>query len=171
MLPQYNPKIVALFWSKVDKTGDCWLWKAATFPSGYGVFGKRTHFPTQRAHRIAYILTYGPIPDDLSVCHRCDTPACVNPAHLTLGTTQYNSADMIAKGRQAKGDNQGLRKHPGAAARGERQHLAVLTADQVRAIRHLHAGGATQRALCRQFGVAATTLCNIVHRRTWRHVE
>jgi hypothetical protein len=171
MHPQYIPEIVALFWSKVDKAGDCWLWTAATFPSGYGVFGNRRHFGTQRAHRIAYMLTHGPIAAELVVCHRCDNPRCVNPAHLFIGTQAENQADKVRKGRQARGDGQGLRKHPGAAARGERQHLAVMTAERVRELRALHAQGVPQAALARRYGIGAQTVCSIVHRRTWRHVE
>lgn len=164
-------KLTALFWSRVDKSGDCWLWQGAKAPSGYGVFGNRRFFGTQRAHRIAWMLTNGPIPGDLYVLHRCDVRACVSPAHLFLGTAADNSDDKCAKGRQAQGDGQGLRKHPGAAARGERQHLAVLTAEQVRTIRALYAQGMKQNALSRQFGVSTTTLGNIVHRRTWQHIE
>lgn len=170
-MPRNFSRFVSLFWSKVDRSGDCWLWLGATFPSGYGAFGSRQTLGTQRAHRIAYILTNGAISDDLYVLHKCDNPRCCNPAHLFLGTAADNSDDKVAKDRQAKGDRQGLRKHPGAAARGERQHLAVLTAEQVRQIRTLHARGAKQNELSRRFGVSTTTLNNIVHRRTWQHIE
>lgn len=163
--------IADLFWSKVDKSGDCWLWTAATFPDGYGVFGNRRHFGTQRANRIAYILTHGPIDDALSVCHHCDNPLCVRPDHLFLGTAADNQADKVRKGRQARGDGQGLRKHPGTAARGEWQHLAVLTAEQVREIRRQHAEGIPQSHIAARFGLGTSTVCSVVHRRTWRHVE
>lgn len=87
----------ARFWAKVDKTGDCWVWTAATNPKGYGQFyveGMRL------AHRVSWILAHGPIPDDLCVLHRCDHPPCVNPAHLFLGTYADNNHDRDAKGRQ-----------------------------------------------------------------------
>lgn len=91
------------FWSKVSVRSDdkCWLWKAACSPSGYGrfsvVYGAvRT---TQQAHRVAYELVKGVIPDGMIVRHDCDTPACCNPAHLQLGTHQDNVDDRIRRGR------------------------------------------------------------------------
>jgi hypothetical protein len=89
------------FWSKVKiSTADaCWLWQAATI-RGYGQIGSGGH-PKRPlyAHRVAWELTHGAIPDDLNVLHRCDVPLCVNPAHLFLGTQHDNLADMVAKGR------------------------------------------------------------------------
>lgn len=90
----------ARFWAKVDKSGDCWLWKASLKPSGYGHFnvaGKSV-----RAHRLAYQLSIGPIPDGKMLCHSCDNPQCVNPAHLTPGTNSENQQDSLAKGRNAQ---------------------------------------------------------------------
>ena len=92
------------FWEKVDRSGGteaCWLWTAGAFSHGYGSF--RRDARAQYAHRVAYELTNGPIPEDLCVLHRCDTPPCVNPSHLFLGTPADNAADRNAKGRQARG--------------------------------------------------------------------
>jgi hypothetical protein len=97
--------IVARFWGKVQKTPGCWFWRASTV-RGYGQFTQRspgsatTHVP---AHRLAWTLTYGPIPDNLSVLHRCDTPLCVRPDHLFLGTQADNLHDARAKGRLVDG--------------------------------------------------------------------
>lgn len=87
------------FWKRVDRRGeaDCWLWTSERFPTGYGRFkvGRRTWYI---ASRVAWLLAKGEQPDGL-VCHRCDKPLCVNPAHLFLGTPNDNVQDMIAKGR------------------------------------------------------------------------
>ena len=88
------------FWEKVDKTPTCWLFQAAVTSNGYGHFsvGGRAG-GRRRAHRVAWELTFGPIPDGLFVLHRCDTRLCVNPTHLFLGTLRETTQDMWSKGR------------------------------------------------------------------------
>ncbi len=101
------------FWSKVDRSGDCWLWTAARRPLGYGalkVGGRVLH-----AHRVAYELVYGKIPPDLIVLHICDNPPCVNPAHLRVGTRSENTRDMYAKGGHG-GRQRGTRQAKAARA-------------------------------------------------------
>jgi len=85
------------FWSKVNKTNGCWLWTAAQNRAGYGVLN-RDGIATL-AHRISYEFQHGPISGGLHVCHHCDTPACVRPDHLFLGTDATNAADRDAKRR------------------------------------------------------------------------
>ena len=108
----YTPERIAWFWSRVDKSSDCWLWAGTRATGGYGILkinGRRI-----RAHRFSWELHNGPIPAGLLVCHHCDNPPCVNPAHLFLGTVADNGRDMAAKGRQV------FQKHPDRAAYGER---------------------------------------------------
>lgn len=81
--------MTARFWSKVDQTGDCWLWTAHVHPSGYGQFywkSKQTY-----AHRVAYEIANGPIPARMEIDHRATCPKhCVRPEHLRLGTRKQN---------------------------------------------------------------------------------
>jgi len=75
------------FWAKVDKSGECWLWTASKVVEGYGQFfaGRRSaagHPQPTRAHRVAYELLVGPIPEGMTLDHLCRNRACVNPTHL-----------------------------------------------------------------------------------------
>lgn len=85
------------FWDYVNKTESCWLWTGRLSISGYGQFRQNKRF--HRAHRVAWEITNGAIPDGLCVCHKCDVRHCVNPEHLFIGTCQDNANDRVAKGR------------------------------------------------------------------------
>lgn len=87
----------ARFWANVAKADGCWLWSASATPNGYGQF--RLGRLMVSAHRVAWLMTYGPVPADLCVLHRCDVRRCVRPDHLFLGTTGDNNRDTVAKGR------------------------------------------------------------------------
>lgn len=86
----------------VTETG-CWLWLGATTPKGYGKITARTGV-TEYAHRVSWECHNGKIPDDHHVCHKCDTPSCINPDHLFTGTSIENTMDKIRKGRHPYGE-------------------------------------------------------------------
>jgi len=142
-------------WMPEPNTG-CWLWIAYAHANGYGQFNVTATQP-RRAHRVAYELYVGPIPAGLCACHRCDTPLCVNPDHLFLGTHRDNVADKMAKGR-------------GGDRRGEASGRARLTEAQVLQVMALCRGGATRASVAARFGVASGTIRSIVKGLTWSHV-
>lgn len=142
-------------WERVatGRIDECWEWAGARKESGYGVLaidGRQA-----RAHRVSYEDAFGPIPAGLLVCHHCDNPPCVNPAHLFLGTYADNNRDMAEKGR-ARG---------GSRVSGERHHRARLTDTAVETIRAAVAAGESQAAVARRFGVSTSQVNNIVHGR------
>ena len=130
----------------------CVLWTKCTDPQGYGVawyMGKKT-----LAHRAAWAKAHGPIPEGMCVLHRCDTPACVNPDHLFLGTRGQNNADRAEKKRSAD-------------VSGEKHPASKLTEKQVIAIR---ADERPQRVLAALYGVDQSAISNIKRRRNWAHI-
>lgn len=161
-LAMYPQSIQERFWAKVDKSGECWEWRAGHDTSGYGSFGINRR-DTRKAHRFAYECLVGPIPVGLQVLHHCDNRPCVNPAHLFLGTNADNVADKVAKGRQARG-----KSYPSHHPAGEEHGMARLTAAQVAEIRRLHAAGHSYRVLAAQFSVDYTHIGRIVKGRSWK---
>lgn len=143
------------FWSKVRKTDGCWLWTAYKTRTGYGKIRRGEKLVS--AHRVSWELHNGPIPEGLCVLHECDNPACVNPAHLFLGTQVDNVADMVSKGRQ---------RAPEGASVG----TAKLAPAQVLEIRSRQGQGQSQRALAREFGVSKSQIGNILSGSFWRHL-
>lgn len=145
------------FWSKVAKGEGCWEWQAGRTPSGYGCFST-SHGRSglsQRAHRAAWQLTYGPIPEGLRVCHACDNRACVRPDHLFLGTDAENQRDMVQKGRGRNGTRNGR---------------ARLTEVDIPAIRERIASGELLASIASDYGVAPGTVWFIKTRRNWKHI-
>ncbi|MGW7598161.1 HNH endonuclease [Streptomyces antimycoticus] len=118
----------------------------------------RTH--SVRAHRYSWEMANGPIPESLHVLHHCDTPLCVRPDHLFLGTALENARDKVAKGRMRRGD-----------AKGEANGHAKLTADDVRAIRSRPPVRGSQAAMAREYGITPQTVQDIIKRRIWKHVQ
>lgn len=170
MHPQYTPKQIERFWSHVDTSGDCWVWRGGYFPFGYGCFkinGRRTV-----AHRAAWEVTNGSIPAGKLICHRCDNPPCVRPDHLFLGTYGDNVADCVAKDRRSKivGDEHWSHINAHRIARGQAHGLARLTDDAVRYIRS-QGRTMTLKALAAKFSVAEVTIHRVKLGETWRHVQ
>ncbi len=146
-----------------EPNSGCWLWDAGMSSEGYGSFSVDGR--TVKAHRFSYEAHNGPIPKGMLVCHKCDVPACVNPAHLFLGTDADNMADRDAKGRHWS------KTKPETARRGERSSTAKLTETTVREIRGVYAaGGVTMAALGARYGIVAPQVHRIVHGQRWAHV-
>lgn len=136
-----------------SRVSDCWHWLGAVDQHGYGSF----FHSNERigAHRFAWILANGSIPDGLFVCHRCDNPLCVNPAHLFLGTHNQNMRDMSEKGR---------------AARGEASGRSVLKEDDVRRIYDLRGEGKSYNEIGRMLGITGTAVGFVLRGKRWRHM-
>lgn len=148
------------FWTRVERTNDCWLWTGNHFVrGGYGAFYDDDQ-KLKRAHRVAWELANGrPPPSDLVVCHSCDEPRCVRPDHLFIGTQAENMSDMRVKGRG---------KNP-PPERGEHRYNAKLTEADVRSIR-VEAATTPHADLATRYGVNKSLISNVYKRRAWAHV-
>lgn len=150
------------FWRFVDRSGgedSCWLW-TGSLTDGYGMLSTSSG-RVARAHRFSWELAHGPIPGGMLVCHHCDNRACVNPAHLFLGTHADNTADMMLKGRGV----------PPPLILGESQSQSKLDTQRVRAIRSRSEAGESTSALAREMGVSRSVVREVIYRRAWTHVE
>ena len=146
------------FWSKVDKSGECWLWTGCRDRRGYGRFRFRGR--TSLAHRVSWTLTHGQPSDDLFVLHRCDTPSCVNPDHLFMGTQTDNMRDCSSKGRTSR---------HASSLHGNNNGNSRFTPEQVRQMRTMHSNGHSRVDISKRFGASKTSVAYIVTRRYWRH--
>ncbi len=171
-IPELTPNNLRKFHSRVDRSGgpdSCWIWMGAKNSRGYGYFVPQGRINIG-AHRIAFRIQHGrdPFPN---ACHACDTPSCVNPDHLFEGTSRQNSEDMVRKGRSATGDRAGARLYPERMTRGEAHPKAKLTNDQVAAIREQYESGQhSSLTLGHAYSLDSSTILDIIHRRTWKHV-
>jgi hypothetical protein len=146
------------FWRYVDKSSECWIWigKKRT-GTGYGQIGEGGRGGKNLlAHRVSYEIHNGQIPDGFVVMHVCDTPGCVNPAHLILGTTAENVKDAYSKRRKFSPFKQ-----------GESHHIAVLNDKLVREIR---ASPLSTSKLAKQFGCSYSAVRAVRAGLTWKHV-
>jgi hypothetical protein len=139
---------------RMERKGDCWEWTGALTDGGYGAI--ETVGGTKRVHRVMWECVFGEIRDGLLVLHECDNRRCFNPEHLFLGTHEDNMADMVRKGRQARGECCGAARHPEAViveflrciARGE---SVGVTADR--------------------FGISRSHAASIARGEFWKHVH
>jgi predicted XRE-type DNA-binding protein len=141
---------VKRFWSKTKRVGVCLEWQAGRTVDGYGRFHYQGKM--ELAHRIAWALTHGSMPI-LNVCHSCDNPACVEPAHLFEGSQKDNIADAVNKDRMSH---------------AVRRNHKTIDWSEVHQIRQLYAaGGVTQAQLASSFGVSQPQISRIVRERRW----
>lgn len=137
------------FWDRVRLVPDtgCWEWTGPRNACGYGTTNVENR--SALAHRVAWELLRGPIPDGLLVCHKCDNPPCCNPDHLFLGTQADNMQDAARKGRIP----------------GKR----TLTEEDAQSVREaLHTDEST-RDIAARFGVRVGAIINLAQARSWRH--
>lgn len=133
--PQVTPASTARFWAKVETTGVCWLWTGYTNRGGYGVIYAGAMVP---AHRFAYELLVGPIPDGLVIDHLCRTKACVNPDHLEPVTQGENVRRGLGAGSQYQPKSDCVNGHPFTddntviAHNGQQRCLKCRAAEQAR---------------------------------------
>lgn len=139
-------------------TTGCWLWQGS-FRRGYGRLsvGNRS----TSAHRAIFSAVHGPVPKGTFVCHECDNPACVNPAHLFLGTPRDNYEDMVSKGRRGK-------------PRPSKPHRVKLSAEQIRSIRERFVKGVPGKCgtgnadeLAAEFGVHRAQIHKVANGQCW----
>lgn len=150
-----TPITVAVFWSKVrvpDNRIDCWEWNSTRNERGYGRFNLGEQKVS--AHRFAYELVHGPIPDALHVRHLCHNPSCCNPRHLAVGTPKENAQDSIEAGRFSRGSINGNAKVDEDAVVYIRQNPDKLKG----------------RELAAKFNISPATVSGIRNGRVWRHV-
>lgn len=141
------------FWALVEKSDGCWLWTGQRHRPPRHQYGIVTRSGKKiPAHRWAWILTYGDIPEGKFICHKCDNPPCVRPDHLFLGDAKSNMEDMARKGRN-------------------KTHFPVkLTIEQVREIRGLRPS-APIAVLAARYGVSKATITQVVNRKIWKWVD
>ena len=150
------------FWTKVDKKGinDCWNWLRGKH-HGYGNFHIRVNGfdKVVVSSRYMWEITFGKIPNNLLVCHKCDNPACVNPKHLFLGTYKDNTDDRDRKNRFVK-------------LQGEDVGTSKLTNEDILEIRKSyapHAYGCVKK-LANKYKVSVTHIHRIIKRKVWSHI-
>jgi len=148
--------MIEQFWSQVLQSDmdSCWIWLGRSGHHGYGQFtykGWRIY-----AHRAAFMLSNDADISEMCVCHHCDNPSCVNPAHLFLGTTAENLRDMTSKGRRVH---------------GERHGQSRLTTGQVHRIFDLRESGMSHGKIAEEIGICRQHVTDILAGKRWNHIH
>lgn len=151
-----GPRFVNRFWARIAETECCWQWQGSNNNRGYGQFLVRRG-ETRLAHVVSYALTRGPVEPGYYVCHHCDNPPCVRPDHLFLGTPTDNSLDSVSKGRANR-------------SRGSAHPQAVLTEEDVAAIRSVPAYYGRATDLAREYGIDPAHASRLLLGQGWGHV-
>lgn len=147
-------KLPPRFWDKVAVLSNgCWNWTANKNSTGYGRFMLGAKNPI-RSHRASYQHFKGKIAEGMCICHTCDNPSCVNPAHLFEASHQGNMADMTAKGRHHD-------------VKGENHHLNKLTEEDVLSIRD---DERSMTVIAKDYGVTKQNIWRIKNKKTWLHI-
>lgn len=138
-----------------EPNSGCLLWLGNIVTFGHGIL--RTPQGDALAHRLSWEFAFGPIPDGLCCLHKCDVPACINPAHLFLGTKADNNADRHRKGR-----------YDPAGWQGERHGMAEIS--EATALEILNAKG-NHADIARRFGMDRSHVWRIRTGRSWKHLH
>jgi hypothetical protein len=152
--PYFDKESVKQFWSKVEKTDNCWIWKGAKSSGGYGHISRSRaglvkHFAS---HRFSWIVSFYEIPEGLDVCHHCDNPSCVRPDHLFLGSVSDNMLDCSNKGR---------------IRFGESHHASKLNDQIVYEIITMSRLGRSQGQIAKTFDVTQSVVWRVLSGRGW----
>jgi hypothetical protein len=172
----YIQRLEKRFWAKVDKTpgqgphGDCWGWLSAKNKDGYGLFqigGTKTVRVTRLVLELNHVMpNAGQI-----VLHSCDNPNCLNPSHLSYGTHRRNMAEMVERGRSAKGDRHSSRLIPGSR-KGEKNGRSLLTSSHVSEIKTRYKPReVAAKQLAQEYKVSVSTIKDILKGKNWSWIN
>lgn len=164
-MPKVEETISERFWRKVERRqpDQCWPWIGGIANTGYGQMSKRRpdgSWTMVNSHRLSWAEHHGPVPDGLSVLHKCDNRKCCNPGHLFLGDQSANVADMVSKARHSFGE-----------ASGRSAKITQQQADEIKAVLAPYAGMRVRRGVVRdlalRYGISKSAVCLIGKGRNW----
>lgn len=155
MIPSGDTPTGDRFWRRIEvSSSGCWVWSGQRDRKGYGrFFFNRSRW---RLHRLTWTWVNGPIPRELQVCHKCDTPSCCNPDHLFLGTALTNNQDKVQKGRSCYGD---------------KNHFAKINRSDALSLLDKFNQGRSRRSLAEEYGISYSHAVQIINGRRWRRLH